>query len=85
MADMSTRAPRMAGSRRAAPRPAASGERPPPPLNWTTVKDAAARAQIHVATAYRHCENGVFAARRVGGSWRVRLASDGFPLPGEAA
>ncbi|RJS26072.1 hypothetical protein DRW03_06330 [Corallococcus sp. H22C18031201] len=82
---MSIRAARMPGSRRTAPRPAAAGELPPPPRNWTTVKDAADRAQVSLATAYRWCESGQVVCRRVGSGWRIRLASDGFPLFSEAA
>lgn len=70
----------MPGSRRITPRPAAAGELPPPPRNWTTVKDAADRAGVHVATVYRWCESQAVEARRLGSGWRVRLANDGFPL-----
>ncbi|ATB36295.1 hypothetical protein CYFUS_001709 [Cystobacter fuscus] len=45
------------------------------------MKDAADRAGVHVATVYRWCESQEVEARRLGRSgWRVRLASDGFPL-----
>lgn len=85
MANMSTRAPRMAGSRRATPRPAAAGTLPPPPKNWTTVKDVASRCSVHVSTVYEWCHLNQVVARRVGSSWRVRLASDGFPMPADSA
>jgi len=83
---MSTRAPRMAGTRRTPQRPAAAGELPPPPRNWTTVKDAADRAGVSLSHMYRLCGSGAVQARRIGSTWRVRLASDGFPfMPGESA
>ncbi|MFP2964045.1 helix-turn-helix domain-containing protein [Myxococcus sp. 1LA] len=79
-----SRSPRMPGTRRRHhPRPAAAGELPPPPRNWTTVKDAADRAQVSLPTMYRWCEAGVVVCRRIGSCWRVRLASDGFPLCAE--
>lgn len=70
----------MPGTRRSPQRPAAAGTLPPPPRNWTTVKDAADRAGLSLATMYRHCENGQAIARKLGSVWRVRLGSDGFPL-----
>jgi hypothetical protein len=77
---MSTRAPRMPGTRRTPQRPAAAGELPPPPRNWTTVKDAADRAQVSLATLYRWVEKDTVVYRRLGSTIRVRLGSDGFPL-----
>ncbi|NBD09641.1 helix-turn-helix domain-containing protein [Corallococcus silvisoli] len=74
------RSPRFPTSRRTRPRPALAGDLPPPPRNWTTVKDTADRCTVSLATAYRWCERGQVVCRRVGSSWRVRLASDGFPL-----
>jgi hypothetical protein len=70
----------MAGTRRTPQRPAAAGELPPPPRNWTTVKDAADRAGVHLSTMYRWCDSGTVVCRQLGTVWRVRLGSDGFPL-----
>ncbi|MFE8599824.1 helix-turn-helix domain-containing protein [Archangium violaceum] len=70
----------MPGSRRTPQRPAAAGELPPPPRNWTTVKDAADRGGLSLATMYRHCDQGLVVCRKLGSTWRVRLGSDGFPL-----
>jgi Helix-turn-helix domain len=74
----------MVGERRTRQRPAAAGELPPPPRNWTTVKDAADRAGVHVSTMYRWCESGLVICRQLGSTWRVRLASDGFPFMANA-
>jgi hypothetical protein len=70
----------MPGTRRTPQRPAPAGTLPPPPRNWTTVKDAADRATVSLSHMYRLCGAGDVIARRIGSTWRVRLASDGFPL-----
>ncbi len=49
------------------------------------MKDAADRAQVSLATMYRWCLAGAVVCRRLGSTWRVRLASDGFPLTAEDA
>jgi len=73
----------MPGARRTSQRPAPAGVLPPPPRNWTTVKDAADRATVSLSTMYRLCSSGTVVARRLSSTWRVRLASDGFPLERE--
>jgi hypothetical protein len=76
----------MPGTRKTPQRPAAAGTLPPPPRNWTTVKDAADRASVSLATMYRWCDDGAVVSRKLKSVWRVRLASDGFPMmTGEAA
>jgi excisionase family DNA binding protein len=70
----------MAGTRKTPQRPAIAGTLPPPPRNWTTVKDAADRAGVSLPTLYRWAASGRVVARQLGRVWRVRLASDGFPM-----
>jgi excisionase family DNA binding protein len=44
------------------------------------VKDAADRAGVSLPTMYRWAGRGEVVARQLGRVWRVRLASDGFPM-----
>jgi hypothetical protein len=51
-----------------------------------SVKEAAARANIHHQTLYDWCRRGMVKARRLArgaGPWRVAVDADGIPLDGD--